>query len=77
VAVSLPVVFGFFIVALLDSLFGQQVVRFMTPFRYFDTGYIIAHGSYEWPYVALELVIVIVAIVGGYLIFARKDVGSA
>ncbi len=74
IAVSIPAVFIFFIVGLLDSLVGNQAARFLSPFKYYDTAYIIQHGSYEWQYIGLELVVVASAIAGGYWLLARKDI---
>jgi len=73
-AFSLPVVFGFFIVGLLDSVIGSEAIRYITPFKYFDIQYILDHGSYDWKYVITEAVVVIVCITATYLIYLRKDI---
>jgi len=73
-AFSLPTVFGFFIVGLLDSVLGLDMIRYITPFKYFDTQYIFDHGIYEWKYIIIESVVVAVCIVATYVIYLRKDI---
>lgn len=77
VAFTLPVVFGFFIVGMLDSLIGKETARYVTPFKYFDPIYITAHNAYEIKYLVLEAVFIILAITTSYLIYLRKDIRSA
>ena len=74
IAVSLGTVFGFFIINMFDSVIGDKVLRYITPFKYFDAAYIIKHGTYEMSYVIVEIVVIIVAITVSYLIYAKKDV---
>lgn len=73
-AYSLPIVFGFFIVGLLDSLLGIETIRVITPFKYFDTQYILDHGFYDIKYLIVELVVIVVCIVVAYAVYSRKDI---
>jgi ABC-2 type transport system permease protein len=77
IAVSLPVVFGFFIIAMLGSVLGNKAVRYVTPFKFYDPAYIVKHGSYEGRFIAIEIVFIIVAVAASYSIFAKKDIRSA
>jgi len=74
ISVSLSTVFGFYIFGSLGSFLGEEIVRYLSPFRYFDTGYIIEHNAYETSFVAVSIVIIIAAIVGSYLVYIKKDV---
>jgi ABC-2 type transport system permease protein len=73
-AYTLPVVFGFFIIGMLDSVIGAENARYLTPYKYFDVGYIAAHSAYEWKFIITEAVIVIACIVTSYLIYIRRDI---
>lgn len=77
IAVSLPVVFGFFIIAALGSVLGDEAVRYVTPFKFYDPAYIVKHGSYEGRFIAVEIVFIIVAVAASYVIYAKKDIRSA
>lgn len=76
-AYSLPIVFGFFIVGLLDSIIGTQAIRYITPFKYFDISYILTNNGYDWKFVITDAVVIIACIVATYIIYLRKDIQAA
>lgn len=77
IAVSVPAVFTFFIIGAIGAVLGETQVRYFTPFKYFDSNYIITHGAYEVRFVVLELVLVVAAIIATYVIFIKKDIRAA
>lgn len=77
IAVSLPVVFAFFIISVISSILDNKALRYVTPFEYYDPAYIIKHGSYEWRFVVIEIVFIIAAVAASYLIYAKKDIRAA
>lgn len=77
VSVTLPTVFGLYIIGTLGEVIGQQKVRYISPFRYFDTSYIITKSGLEARYLAVEAVVIIAALVAVYLIYVKKDVRAA
>lgn len=76
-AYSLPIVFGFFIVGLLDSIIGTQAIRYITPFKYFDISYILTNNGYDWKFVITDAAVIIACIVATYVIYLRKDIQAA
>ena len=72
--ISLGTVFGFFIAGMLASTIGDEAVRYITPFKYFDTNYIIRNSGYETSFVIVEIVFVIVAITASYIVYCKKDI---
>ena len=72
--ISLGTVFTFFIIGMLASTTGDGAMRYITPFKYFDTSYIIKNSSYEVPYIIIEIIFLIVAITASYLVYCKKDV---
>jgi len=72
--ISLGVVFGFFIIGALIATGDNDGTRFLSPFKYFDTTYIIENSCYEVPYLFTGAVIIIVAIVASYIIYTKKDI---
>jgi ABC-2 type transport system permease protein len=71
---SLPIVFGFFIVGLLDSIIGTQTIRYITPFKYFDITYIMSNGTYDLKYMVTDAVVIVVCIIITYIVYLRKDI---
>ncbi len=77
VAVSLPTVFTFFIIGALGAIIGDDKVRYLSPFKYFDSAYIIDHAGYEVNFLIIETIFVIVAVSLSYLIYIKKDIKAA
>jgi len=74
ITISLSTVFGFYIIGTLGSVIGDEKVRYMSPFRYFDMAYIIKNAAYETSYTIVGIIFVIVSIATSYLIYVKKDV---
>jgi len=77
VSVSLPTVFAFYIVAAVGDVVANEDVRYITPFKLFESDYIIANNSLEGSSLALLAGFVVVAIAASYVIYNRKDVRAA
>ncbi|MBP1754652.1 MAG: hypothetical protein H6Q59_1050 [Firmicutes bacterium] len=72
--VSLSIVIGIYMIGVLFATDKEDVIRFLSPFRYFDITYIIENASYEGIYLITGAVIMAVSIISGYLIYIRKDI---
>lgn len=72
---SLGVVFGLYIVgALVVTGTNDEAARYISPFKYFDTAYILQHSAYEASYLITGAVIVAVAVIATYTIYMKKDI---
>lgn len=77
ISVTLPVVFGFFIVGVIQAMNNITDLRYLTPFKYYDTKYITKHQSFETKFLVIEVIIVIILITASYILYNRKDIPSA
>lgn len=77
ISVSLPSVFTFFVIGMLGSIIGNENVRYITPFKFFNSDYIISHSAYEAKYLIIEAAFVVVTIAASYVIYIKKDVRAA
>lgn len=75
--ISLGTVFSFFIIGMFSSTTGDTAIRYITPFKYFDTNYITKNSSYEFSFIIIEIAFIIVAISASYFVYGKKDVHSA
>ncbi|MDD3224710.1 MAG: ABC transporter permease subunit [Clostridium sp.] len=72
--ISISTVLGFFFIEMFSSIIGDKAARYITPFKYYDYTYIIAHSAYEYKYVLVELMFIIISISISYIIYAKKDI---
>ena len=76
ISITLSTVFGFYIIGTLGSIVGEANVRYVSPFRYFDTAYIIQNAAYEASFVIVGTIFVIAAIAASFAVYLKKDVHS-
>lgn len=74
VPISLGTVFTFFIISMIGSSVENDAIRYITPFQYFNTQYIIKNSNYETSYMVVGTVFIILAIAASYAIYSKKDV---
>lgn len=74
ISISLSTVFGFFIIGSLGSIIGDTTVRYLSPFKYFDTVYIIKNSAYETSFIVVGIIFIIAAILASYVVYVKKDV---
>jgi ABC-2 type transport system permease protein len=75
-SISLGVVFAFFFIGMFGSTVGEASVRYITPFKYFDSMYIIKNIQYEWSYLIVGLMWVITALVASFFIYTKRDMDA-
>jgi ABC-2 type transport system permease protein len=59
---------------MLSGTSGDETKRYISPFKYFDTAYIMKHSSYEATFLLVGAIIIIVAIAASYFVYAKKDI---
>ncbi|MDT8719355.1 ABC transporter permease subunit [Clostridium sp. 19966] len=73
--ISLGVVFGLYMIgALISTDKNNALTRFISPFKYFDTTYIIKNGSYESSYLIVSLIIILISVLISYVVYIKKDI---
>ncbi|WP_079507408.1 ABC transporter permease subunit [Mesobacillus jeotgali] len=76
ISVSLGTVFGFFMLGMISSTADDEALRYLTPFNYFDSAYIMEHASYETVFIITGSLFCIAAVIVSYYIYTKKDVHS-
>ena len=74
IAVSLPAVFGFYIVGLFDTLVGEEKIKYMTPFKFFNVNMLTAGGGYELRMLIYLAVLSVGALFTSFVVFQKKDI---
>ncbi|MCM3599678.1 ABC transporter permease [Robertmurraya korlensis] len=75
-SLSLGVVFAFFFIGMFGSTVGEASVRYITPFKYFDSMFIIKNSQYEWSYLIVGLVWIAVALSASFYIYTKRDMNA-
>lgn len=76
ISVSLGTVFGFFMLALIASTTGDEALRYLTPFNYFDSAYILKNSGYETSYLLVGSLVIFAAVGASYFLYTKKDIHS-
>ncbi len=77
ITISLPTVFSFFIIGTLGAILGNDNVKYLSPFKLYDSDYIIANNAYELKLLLIELAFVVIVITFSYVIYIKKDIRAA
>ncbi len=74
ISVSLPAVFAVFFIGMVGSILDNENIRYFSPFKYFDSNYIINHGAYDSKFLIIEAVFIVAAISASYFFYIKKDI---
>lgn len=77
IPVTLAVVFGFFMVGMLGAILGDEKLRYLSPFKFFDFVDIAAGKGYEPVYGIIAAVSVVVMFVVTYILYVKRDIKAA
>ncbi len=73
---ALGIVFGFWVLQMLNKSLADPVLAYLTPFAYFDIAEIITTGAYETAYVLSDAALTVFFILLTYIIYRHKDIPS-
>ena len=73
-SISLAIVFGFFVVGMVVATDESNAKRFLSPFKYFEPKYIIAHSKFESNFLFASVGIILVSIIASYMIYKKRDI---
>lgn len=76
IGISLGVVFGTFAIGAFAVQGEDDLMRFLSPFKYFESRYILNNGTYEWEYLAFGLGVLVLCVLGAWVWYVRKDIES-
>lgn len=71
--VALSLGFGMFLIGTIGTLIDKKAIRWIAPEKYIDFPYLITHGHYELPYLAVGASIIVVAVSASFVLYTRRD----
>lgn len=72
--VALGISFGLFVIGLFSSVVNSRLARKFSPFKYFNSDYIMSNLKFENGYLILYLALLLLAVLVGYRIYMTKDI---
>lgn len=73
---SLGIVFGFFLIGVFGAIIGEEKIRYVTPFKFYNYSYIVFHNSYELKFLIINIVFVLSCLLLGWVLFKKRDIPS-
>jgi ABC-2 type transport system permease protein len=73
---SMALVFGLYILNAFGGMLGEKSLEIISPFKHFDPNYILKNAAFD-PLVLISVTITVIAVIGSYVLYARKNMISA
>jgi ABC-2 type transport system permease protein len=74
---SMALAFGMYMLVAFGDMLGKDSLELISPFRHFDTSTILSTGGFDTPLALANIVVSILAIVGSYFLYKRRNIRSA
>lgn len=74
--ITMGVVFGFFVLQMLNETLHEKSLTYVTPFAYFNMSSMIQEQAIDITYLVLDAVLIVLFILLTYVIYKRKDMPS-
>jgi ABC-2 type transport system permease protein len=72
---SMALAFGMYVLNAFGGMLGEDKLEVVTPFKHFDSNYIIANAAYD-PLVLISIAAILISIGGSYALYLRRDIHS-
>ena len=73
---SMGLVFGLYVLSAFGGMIGDDKLSIITPFRHFESNYIVTNGSYDLPLVLLSVAVITLSLVGSFWLYKRRNIHS-
>jgi len=74
---SMALSFGMYVLSAFGGLVGDVKLENITPFKHFESAYVINNGHFNTSLVMLSAVVIIISVIGSYILYARRNILSA
>lgn len=74
---SMGLVFGLYIINAFGSMIGEKSLEIISPFKHFAPSQIIKNGVWDMPLPLISVALIVVAIIGSYILYAKRNIPSA
>lgn len=73
---SMGLGFGMFIISSLGGAISSGFLLYLTPFKHFDSSYVLMNGSWNWGLLIISLLAMIGSLVASYFLYLKRNIAS-
>ena len=73
---SMALGFGTFIISSLGGAISSSYLIYLTPFKHFDSSYVLINGSWNWSLLIISLSVMILSFVASYFLYLKRNIAS-
>lgn len=73
---SMALAFGMYVLSVFGDMLGENALEKITPFQHFNPQYILQNAAYDLSLVLISVSVIVISLVGGYLLYNRRDIPS-
>ena len=68
--------FGLFILSSFGDMLSIEIIKMLTPYSHFNPIQIIVDQSFNWPYVLISIIVIIISLTLGYFLYQKRNIKS-
>lgn len=73
---TMGLVFGLYIINAFGSMIGDDKLTYITPFKHFDSNYIVKNTAFDLPLVSISVAVIVLSVAGSYRLYAKRNIPS-
>ena len=74
---SMGLAFGLYLLNAFGGMIGEDTLEILSPYNHFEPNFILKNAAYDLPLAFISVGAIVVAIVGSYVLYARRNIRSA
>lgn len=75
-SLSMALAIGLYVISSVGEILDSNILRYITPFYYFEAGLILRSGEYDIKLLLISITIITVSLVSSYILYNKRDIDS-
>jgi ABC-2 type transport system permease protein len=73
---SFGLTIGLYVVNSIRGIIDSDLLGYITPFYYFEPGYILKNGEYNITFLFIGIIVMLVSFILSYILYLKRDIHS-
>ncbi len=74
---SMGLAFGMYIISAIGSIVDDNILAYLTPFKYFEPNTLVIDGRYNPVMIIICTVVIVVSLVGSFILYNKRNIRTA